>query len=71
MKLDEKKFRTYAIVTNAVLTKAVLLVGAFYVGGALDRRFKTAPMFMMSGIVIALVVGFWWILYVTKKYRMR
>ena len=68
--MDPKKIRLYAVITNAVLMKAALLIGAFFLGQWLDQQFHSSPLFMMVLLVAALVLGFWWILYIAKKNKL-
>jgi len=60
--IDPKIMRTYAIVSGAVFTKAILIGVGYYVGSILDKKFNTAPLFIMICITIGLAIGLWWLI---------
>ena len=69
MRLDIKTMRYSAALSSAVLTKGLLIYGAFRLGGYLDSRWHTAPLFLMLLIVAAVAVGIWWILKVAERNK--
>lgn len=60
--IDPKVMRTYAIVSSAVFTKAVLIGIGYYVGSILDKKFGTAPLFILVCITLGLALGLWWLI---------
>jgi len=66
---DAKKARTAAMITNAVITKALLIAGGYYLGNALDSRFGTTPYLMISGITLGLSLGLWWLVMTLNKLK--
>jgi F0F1-type ATP synthase assembly protein I len=69
MLIDPKYMRYYAALSGAVLTKVALVVGGFFLGSWLDRRYGTYPLFMFSLVVIAAGLGIWYVIYVATKVR--
>ncbi len=60
--IDPKIMRTYAIVSSAVLTKAVLIGVGYYFGSILDKKYNTAPLFILVFISLGLGIGLWWLI---------
>ena len=69
MQWDPKKAKTAAIITNAVTTKALLIAGGYYLGSYLDRQYNTAPYLMVTGIVLGLSLGLWWLVITLNRLK--
>ena len=67
IQLDTKKIRLAMIMGNAVMTKAVLVVGGWYFGNKLDAKYGTAPWLMVTGICLGIGLGLWFILFTAKR----
>jgi F0F1-type ATP synthase assembly protein I len=67
IKIDGRKLRVAIMMGNAVMTKAVMISLGWYLGGKLDEKLGTEPYFMVSFVVLALIFGVWYILYIAKK----
>jgi F0F1-type ATP synthase assembly protein I len=67
IKIDGRKLRVAIMMGNAVMTKAVMISLGWYLGGKLDKKLGTEPYFMVSFVVLALIFGVWYILYIAKK----
>ena len=69
LQIDVKKFRKGIIMGNAIITKAVLVVGGFYGGYRLDAKFDTKPWLMFAGGVLGMALGLWYLLFLAKRTR--
>lgn len=69
MLLEPKWMRYSAALSSAVLTKALLIYLGFRLGSWLDAKAKTYPLFMVSGLVLGMGLGIWWILFVAEKRK--
>jgi F0F1-type ATP synthase assembly protein I len=67
IKIDGRKLRVAIMMGNAVMTKAVMISLGWYLGGKLDKKLGTEPYFMVSFVVLAMIFGVWYILYIAKK----
>jgi F0F1-type ATP synthase assembly protein I len=67
IKIDGRKLRVAIMMGNAVMTKAVMISLGWYLGSKLDKRLGTEPYFMVSFVVLAMIFGVWYILYIAKK----
>lgn len=67
MLFDPKMMRMAAMIANAMLTKAIILIAAFFLGRWLDQRFGTDPWLMFLCVLVGLAVGIWWIILLTRK----
>lgn len=65
--IDPKWSRMVAVYSGAAMAKVALFVGAFFGGNALDRRFQTAPLFLVLGIFLAMGLGTWYVVVLTKR----
>ena len=52
---------------NAVMTKAVMIAAAWYFGSKLDKKLGTEPYCMIGFVILAMIFGVWYILYIAKK----
>lgn len=59
--------RMAAMIANAMLTKAIILIGAFFLGRYLDQKLGTDPWLMFLCVSLGLGVGIWWIIILTRK----
>lgn len=66
MLIDRKLMRYYSIVSGAVFTKIVLMVGGFFLGTWIDRRLGTYPLFMLILLITGMSLGIWWIVRVAS-----
>ena len=69
MLIDPKTIRTMAILANAVIAKALLIIGGFFAGQWLDQRFGTSPLFMMLLVMAGLGLGIYWLTVVMKRLQ--
>lgn len=67
MLIDPKWMRFYAKMSGAVLAKAVLIVIGVFAGKALDERFGTYPLFLFVGVIGALALGIFYIVWLAEK----
>lgn len=67
IKIDTKKLRLAVIMGNAVMTKAVMIALGWYVGNKLDKKLGTEPYLMILLVVLAMIFGVWYILYIAQK----
>jgi F0F1-type ATP synthase assembly protein I len=67
IKIDTKKLRLAVMMGNAVMTKGLMIALSWYVGRKLDKRWGTEPYCMIGLVVLAMIFGVWYILYVAKK----
>lgn len=67
IKVDPKRVRVALLMGNAVLTKAIMIMAAWYYGGKLDAKYDTAPWIMVTGICLAIGLGLWYILIIAKR----
>ena len=70
MKLDGRKIRVALLMGNAVMTKALMIAAAWYVGSQLDQKYKTEPYIMFGLVVLSMILGVWYILRVAKKLHL-
>lgn len=56
-----------AIYTGAAITKIALFIGAFYAGNYLDSKLGTKPLFLLVGILVAMGLGTWYVVVLTKR----
>ena len=62
MKIDPKLAQFYGRVSGAVMFKVALILGGFFGGSALDKRFHTGPFLMMLGLVLGAGLGIWYLM---------
>lgn len=67
--INKKWVRMAALVSNAVLSKCVLLYGGYSVGVYLDEKYASEPTFMMVGVVLALVLGTTYLILVANRVK--
>lgn len=67
MLFDPKMMRMAAIIGNAMLTKAIILIAAFFLGRWLDNRFGTDPWLMFLCVALGLGLGIWWVIKLAQK----
>jgi F0F1-type ATP synthase assembly protein I len=67
IKIDTRKLRVAIMMGNAVMTKAIMIALAWYLGSKLDKKLGTEPYLMILLVVLAMVFGVWYILYIAKK----
>ena len=70
IKLDGNKIRTAMVMGNAVMTKAVVICLAWYYGNKLDEKYQTQPWIMVTGLVLAISFGLWFILFTAKRNKL-
>lgn len=70
MKLDTRKLRVALMMGNAVMTKAIMIAAAWYFGSKLDKKWGTEPYCMMGLVVLAMIFGVWYILFIAKKNKL-
>lgn len=69
MLIDPKFMRFASQLSSVVMTKALLLYGAYKLGTYLDGRFHTYPLFFFLLITTAAGLGLWWIIKIIEKNR--
>ena len=67
LKMSRSKLRLAVIMGNAVMTKAILVIGGWYFGDKLDGQYGTSPYLMTLGILIGIGFGLWYILFTAKR----
>ncbi len=67
IKLDGKKIRIAMMMGNAVMTKAIMIAAGWYFGSKLDKKYGTEPYGMVGLVILAMILGVWYILRVAKK----
>jgi len=55
---------------NAVMTKAILIAGGYYLGTYLDEKWHTEPYMMISLIVLGITLGLWWIIFLANRFKL-
>ncbi len=70
IKIDAKKVRVAIMMGNAAMTKGLMIAAAWYLGGKLDRKLGTEPYIMFGLVVLAMILGVWYILRVAKKLNL-
>lgn len=69
MRIDPKFMRLASQLSSIVITKAVLLYGAYRLGFWLDQKFHTYPLILFFLIVTVASLGFFWVFKVIDKNR--
>ncbi len=69
MRIDPKFMRFASQLSSIVMTKALLIYGAYRLGTYLDTRFGTYPLFFFTLITAASGLGLFWIIKVIEKNR--
>jgi len=70
MLIDPKYYRMGAVMINAVMTKAILIAGGYYLGTYLDEKWHTEPYMMISLIVLGITLGLWWIIFLANRFKL-
>lgn len=70
IKIDTKKVRVALMMGNAVMTKALMIAAAWYLGSKLDRKYGTEPFIMFGMVITSMILGVWYILRVAKKLNL-
>lgn len=65
--IDAKKIKTMAVVGNAVLTKAVMMLGLGWGGHQLDLKWGTGPWLMFLGAIVGMALGLWYVFIVAHR----
>ena len=65
--LDTRKIRAAALMTNAAVTKVILVLGGYWLGHKLDEKLHTGPWLMILGIVIGVSSGLWYVLFTAQR----
>ncbi len=65
--IDPRWSRMAAVYSGAATLKVALFVGAFFGGAALDRRLDTAPCFLILGLLVAMGLGTWYLIFITQR----
>ena len=65
--MDRKLFKFYGEMSGAVMLKVLMMVGAFFLGRAIDDRLHTFPIFAFSFLVVAMGLGIWLIYYLASR----
>lgn len=69
MLIDPKFMRFASQLSSVVMTKALLIYGAYRLGTYLDGKFGTYPLFFFLLITTAAGLGLWWIIKIIEKNR--
>lgn len=67
MQIDAKRIKTMAVVGNAVLTKAVMMLGLGWGGNQLDKKWGTFPWLTFLGVIIGMALGLWYVFIVANR----
>ena len=70
IKLDSRKIRVAVMMGNAVMTKAIMITAGWYFGSKIDKKYGTAPYGMITLVVLAMILGVFYILKVAKKHNL-
>lgn len=69
MMFDKRWLKIGAVMSNAVITKCVLIYLGYWAGTKLDNAYGTQPYFMLGLIILAMVLGITWILWMAKRFK--
>ncbi len=69
MKLDLKLMRFSAAMSSAVMMMGVIVFGGYWVGNRMDQSFHTSPLFAIVLLLVGIIIGLFWILYVANRTK--
>ncbi len=69
MKLDLKLMRFSAAMSSAVMVMGCVVFGSYWLGHRLDVMTSTSPLFAIGGLLVGIVLGLGWVLFVANKAK--
>jgi len=66
---DPVLIRKAAVISNAVITKFVLIGLGAWLGGKADTSLNTSPLFLLLGIFVGGGAGLWYLFVMIKKNK--